>query len=58
MPELKNDIRKFFGMKPMKGIKGYPLKPISEDSTISFITEYKQKVFLDKLFKKKYNRLE
>lgn len=52
MPESKNHNRKHFGVKPRKGIDGYPLKPISKNLSISLIAEYKQKVFLEKLFKK------
>ena len=52
MQESKNHNRKHFGIKQRKGNNGYPLKPISKNSSISFIAEYKQKVFLDKLFKK------
>ena len=52
MPESKNHKRKHFGVKPRKGIDGYPLKPISKNLSISLIAEYKQKVFLEKLFEK------
>tara|TARA_R100001509_G_scaffold94781_1_gene54892 strand:- start:9961 stop:10221 length:261 start_codon:yes stop_codon:yes gene_type:complete len=52
MPESKNHNRKHFGVKPRKSLEGYPLKQISKNSSIRFIAEYKQKVFLEKLFKK------
>ena len=52
MPESKSDIRKHFGVKQRKGIDGYPLKPISKDLSISLIAEYKQKIFLEELYKK------
>ena len=52
MPESKSDIRKHFGVNPRKGIDGYPLKPISKNLSISLIAEYKQKIFLEELFKK------
>lgn len=52
MPESKSDMRKHFGVKPRKGINGYSLKPISKNLSISLIAEYKQKIFLEELFKK------